>query len=91
MALIAPSRRDTRQTDRRGTGFGRRAPQPAAQHASAAAADLDAPDDRNWLGLSRLATFGAVAGLIAFVGWRGAQLQDLRPRAGCLDRRPPRF
>ena len=88
MAMISPSRRDTRQTDVRGRGFGRRASQPLAQRAPAQNAQLDVGDGRNWLGLSRIATLGATVGLVAFVGWRGAQLQDPRRVLAELDPRP---
>ena len=88
MALISPSRRDTRQTDLRGKTFGRRASEPMAQQASAPTTHSDAGDGRNWLGLSRLATIGAAVGFVAFVGWRGAQLQDPRKVIAELDPRP---
>jgi len=88
MALIAPSRRDTRQADRRGKGFGRRAPEPPAHEAPAPDARIDIGDGRNWLGLSRTATLGAAVGLIAFLGWRGAQLQDPRRVLAEFDPRP---
>jgi len=88
MALIAPGRRDTRQTDVRGKGFGRRPPEPPLQEASAHGARFDGGDGRNWLGLTRTATLGAAVGLIAFVGWRGAQLQDPRRVLAEFDPRP---
>ncbi len=88
VALISPSRRDTRQTDVRGKTFGRRAAEAPTQEASTPAARFDGGDGRNWLGLSRTATLGAAVGLIAFVGWRGAQLQDPRRVLAELDPRP---
>ena len=88
MALISPSRRDTRQTDVRGKTFGRRAAEPLAQEASAPAGRFDVGDGRNWLGLSRIATLGAAVGLVAFVSWRGAQLRDPRLVLAELDPRP---
>ena len=88
MAMISPSRRDTRQTDLRGKGFGRRASEPVALQTPAPDADLDVGDGRNWLGLSRIATLGAAVGLVAFLGWRGAQLQDPRAVLAELDPRP---
>ncbi|HEY3694571.1 M48 family metalloprotease [Phenylobacterium sp.] len=88
MALIAPSRRDTRRTDVRGQGFGRRSPGHPAQEAPAHDGRFDVGDGRNWLGLSRMATLGAAVGLIAFVGWRGAQLHDPRRLLAEFDPRP---
>jgi Zn-dependent protease with chaperone function len=88
MALIAPSRRDTRRTDVREKGFGRRPPQPPPQEAPAPGARFDVGDGRNWLGLNRMATLGAAVGLIAFVGWRGAQLHDPQKVLAEFDPRP---
>jgi hypothetical protein len=75
MALIAPSRRDTRGSERSGGGFGRRR-EPPLQQAAAPAARAAAEADRNWLGLSRAATVAAAAALVAFTGWQGYRLRD---------------
>ena len=88
MALISPSRRDTRRTDVREKVFGRRASEPAARQAPDPTTSLDIGDGRNWLGLSRIATLGAVVGLVAFIGWRGAQFRDPRRVLAELDPRP---
>ncbi len=88
MALISPSRRDTRQAHGRGKDFGRRASEAAVRQAPSPTARLEAGDERNWLGLSRIATVGAAVGLVAFVGWRGAQLRDPRRVLAELDPRP---
>ena len=91
MALIAPSRRDTRaRAGDGGGGFGRRAPAPAAAQAplTAAAADAEAYDGRNWLGLSRGATISATIALIAFLGIRGYETRDPFKVLALFDPRP---
>ncbi|MEO6339703.1 MAG: M48 family metalloprotease [Caulobacteraceae bacterium] len=78
MALIAPTRRDTRQAAAPTGSFGRR----AAAHAVAGGVieaqpeRADPTEGRNWLGLTPVATIGAVLGVVLFVGWRGAELRD---------------
>ena len=94
MAVIAPSRRDTRpartaEAAPARASFGQRAaaaPAPEPEPASASRADTG--DGRNWLGLSRTATIGMAIGLAAFIGWRGAELRDVGKVLAQFDPRP---
>lgn len=91
MALIAPSRRDTRAYAIDGSqgGFGRRAATPAAEPPlTPEAADAEAYDGRNWLGLSRAATISATIALIAFLGIRGYESRDPAKVLALFDPRP---
>ncbi|WP_295635930.1 M48 family metalloprotease [Novosphingobium sp.] len=82
MALVAPSRRDTREPSQRPGGFGRRAalvsteaPTPAAPARHRATAG----NGRNWLGLTPATSWGA---LIACSMIAGIHAQDLTTPAG---------
>ena len=88
MALIAPSRRDTRQAIAAPTGgFGRRAA-PQAAVAAAQPQPTDPMEGRNWLGLTPASTIGVVAGIVLFAGWQGWQTRDARKVLAEFDPRP---
>lgn len=87
MALIAPSRRDTRQARPAAPEtFGRRtaiqdtpAPEPVPTGTG---------DGRNWLGLTPAATLGAALGAALFIGLQGAKTGDVGRVLAEFDPRP---
>ena len=90
MALIAPARRDTRPAAKHAGAFGRRAVAPAGPDGANAAQPerADPAEGRNWFGLTPATTIAAVAGVVLFVGWRGAELRDAGRVLAEFDPRP---
>jgi hypothetical protein len=100
MALIAPSRRDTRPPELRASeGFGRRLPgldlqsaftRRVREGAGAALARVSSGDEFNRLGLTREMTFGAVAAVGVFLWFHAADLGKPAALAKAFDPAPMR-
>ena len=100
MAVIAPSRRDTRPPELRASdGFGRRLPgldlqsafpRRVREGAGAALARVSSGDEFNRLGLTREMTFGAIGALGVFLWFHAADLTKPAALAKAFDPAPMR-
>lgn len=94
MALIAPARRDTRPNVAGArVGFGRRgvaqvAIDDVSQIRQGPLGRIASGDDRNWFGLTKLTTVGAILSIFLFFGLHREELTNPRALAMALDPRP---
>lgn len=88
MAVIAPSRRDTRPERLRANPVLRTARVEPARASASALRRLGTIDDRNVLGLTRRMTVGLVLSLVVFVGLHREVLRQPADAVALLDPRP---